>query len=154
MSDNNMNKQQRLTDILFDHWNNVRGERLFPSRGQIDEFFLQKKGVWDDVFIIDVHPLVQSNGYNAVYSGKNLKQEFVKDVSGKWVKNLVMGFLDNASDKYNIVAEQKRPLQEDEVFTSPETGVIIKYRQILLPLGPRDDEPVNVIIGGMRLVHE
>ena len=153
MSEIDINKKKRLSDILFDHWNKVRGERLFPSIDEIDEFYLKEKGVWDDVFIVGVYPLVQSNGYNITYSGANLSQENIKDNSGKWVKNLVTGILDNATDKYNMVAEQKRPFNEDEVYTSPETGVTIKYRQILLPLGPADNEPVANIIGGMRLMH-
>ncbi len=145
---------KRLTDILFKHWNEVRGERIFPSRDKIDEFCLQKNGVWDDIFIIDIFPLVQSNGYRFTYTGKNLGKEFSKNETGKFIKNIVAGFLETSSDKYNIVAEQKRPLQQEEVYTSPETGVTIKYRQILLPLGPDDDEPVDAIIGGMRFIHE
>lgn len=144
---------KRITDILFKHWDHARGKRLFPSRKDIDEFSLQKSGAWDDIFIIEVFPLVQSNGYRFAYAGKNLGQEFTKDGSGKYIKNLVTGFMENSSDKYNIVAEQKRPLQQEEIFTSPETGVTIKYRQILLPLGPADDEPVDAIIGGMRFMH-
>lgn len=144
---------KRLTDVLFKHWNHVRGNRLFPSRKDIDEFFLQKEGVWDDVFIIEVYPLVQSNGYRPLYTGKNVGKNATKDGSGKFIKNMVTGFMELSIDKYNMVAEQKRPLQEEEVYTSPETGVTIKYRQILLPLGPDDDGEIDAIIGGMRYTH-
>jgi len=145
---------KRITDILFRHWNQVRGDRLFPARREIDEFFLQKEGVWDDVFIIEVYPLVQSNGYRFLYTGNNIGKEPVKDESGKYVQNIVTGFMDLSIDKYNMVAEQKRPLQEEEEYTSTETGVTIKYRQILLPLGPDDDSPIDAIIGGMRYIHD
>lgn len=150
----NINKQKRITDILFKHWNEARGDRLFPSKEQIDEFSLQKVGAWDDVFIVEVFPLVQSNGYRFIYTGKNLNHEFTQDKSGKFIKNIVTGFLETATEKYNIVAEQKRPLQQEEVYSSPETGATIKYRQILLPLGPNDESPINAIIGGMRFIRE
>lgn len=145
---------KRITDILFKHWNKARGDRLFPSKSDIDEFALKNDGIFDDVFIIEVFPLVQSNGYRFIYTGENLGSEFTKDASGKFVKNIVTGFLDRSSDKYNIVSEQKRPLQEEEVYTSPDTGATIKYRQILLPLGPNDDGEIDTIIGGMRFVRE
>jgi len=96
---------------------------------------------------------VNSNGYRFSYTGKNLGKELSKDVKDKFVKNLVVGFLENKSDKYNMVAEQKRPVQKEEVFKTSE-GSVIKYRQILLPLGPDDEEAVSSIIGGMRYLKE
>ncbi len=154
MSASETGRYQRLTDILFEYWNEARGERLFPSRDKIDEFDLQQKGVWDDMFIVEVFPLVQSNGYRFVHTGKNLGTEFTKDNSGKYIKNIITGFMDSSTKKYNTVAEQKRPLQEEDEYKSPETGVTIKYRQILLPFGSDDDAPIDVIIGGMRFIKE
>jgi hypothetical protein len=148
----NIYAHKRITDILFTHWNKVRGERMFPAKEDINEFELKQLGVWDDIFIVEIFPLVQSNGYRFLYTGKNLANEFMKDPSGKFVKNVVTGFLDSSTDKYDLVSEQKRPLQEEEDYTSPENGMKIKYRQILLPLGLSDDGEVNAIIGGMRFI--
>ncbi len=152
MSEIKAQGHKRITDVLFEHWNEVRGERMFPSKDKIDEFDLQQKGVWDDVFVIEVFPLVQSNGYRFIYTGKNLGNEFNHEDSGQVIKNLIMDFLQSSNDKYNIVAEHKRPFQEEKTYKIDEAGGIIKYRQILLPLGPGDDEPVDVIIGGMRFI--
>jgi hypothetical protein len=143
---------KRLTDILFKHWNKVRGERMFPAQTDIDEFELKQLGVWDDIFIVEIYPLVQSNGYRFVYTGKNLSKDFIRDPSGKFIKNVVTGFLDSSASMYDMVYEHKRPLQEEEEYTSPETGSTIKYRQILLPLGLSDEGDVNAIIGGMRFI--
>jgi hypothetical protein len=146
-------KSRRITDILLNHWNDARGERMFPSKEQINELELQKDGVWGDIFIIDIFPLIASNGYRFSYMGQNIGHEFSNEVPGKFVKNIVVGFLENTSEKYNMVAEQKRPVQQEEIFKSHD-GMVIKYRQILLPLGPDDDSPVTSIIGGMRYIVE
>lgn len=152
MSNINPHAHKRITDILFKHWNKARGERMFPAREDIDEFAIKQDGIWDDVFIIDVFPMIQSNGYRFSYTGANLNKDYFKDGSGKFVKNIVVGFLESSNSKYDSVFEQKRPLQEEEEYTSSETGITIKYRQILLPLGRSDEGDVTSIIGGMRFI--
>jgi len=51
-----------------------------------------------------------------------------------------------------MVAEYKRPVQNDAIFRAKETEGVVKYRQILLPLGPDDEGEVTAIIGGMRYI--
>ncbi len=146
-----MSTRNRLTDILLDYWEEVRGDRRYPP---FDEFDKKKLGsVWDNVFIISVtyltggtHPVFHNE-----YIGKNLDHEWLKNNSGKYVRELVVGMLDSVYEKYNNIINGCEPLYEENAFQNKE-GKALKYRQVLLPFGDHDAGEVTHIVGGMRFI--
>lgn len=149
--DKGENRRRRLTDVLLERWEEVRGNKRFPSLGDIDESILRREGVWDDSFIIEVFPLVIKSGYRIKYIGKNLGEKFELNNSGKFVKNLVLSFLETSSEKYEKVLHKQKPVIEEAEIKGRDGFDGIKYRQILLPLG--DGEKITHILGGMRFLN-
>jgi len=139
-----MSSKQRIVDVLLDYWNEKRGDRAFPAPNEIKGSELSS--VWDSCFIMEVIPQVRQNGYRLVYTGRRLSGDYEND-QGTFIKNIVIGFLDSAKDKYEIVVDTKEPLIEEDVVIKPDHD--LKFRQILLPLGEGED--VTAIFGGMRL---
>ncbi len=137
--------------MLLEYWEGVKGNEKFPSLGDIDENILRREGVWDDAFIIEVFPLVIKSGYRIKYTGKNLGEKFELNNSGKFVKNLVLSFLETSSEKYEKVLQKQKPVIEEAEIKGRDGFDGIKYRQILLPLG--DGEKINHILGGMRFLN-
>lgn len=142
-------KRQRVTDILNDYWEELRGNKAYPSIDEIDKNKLAE--VWEDTFLIEVFPLVMGSGYRFLHKGKNIGDDYHSE-AGKYIKNLVIGFLDNASDRYEKVIKEQKPLREENIFETDNTK--LKYRQILLPLGNSDKGEITGIIGGMRFLKE
>lgn len=144
--DNDNLKTKRITDTLINEWKIARNGKKFPSIDDINKKNLQK--VFDDCFILKVIPLVLEVGFSFEYIGKNLSEEFHKDAAGKYIKNLVIGFMETTTDKYKKVVASEEILMEEGVYQ--KDNHILKYRQILLPISNNKDDKIDHILGGMR----
>ncbi|MDB2414715.1 hypothetical protein N9W34_02980 [Rickettsiales bacterium] len=146
-------KHNRITEILYDAWDKARGTRVFPEPDDIDKSIISE--VWDDSFIIKIIPLISEYGFSFEYRGKNLSPEHIHSETGLYIKNLITGFLETETERYTKVVKSKKPLIEENIYKAANGGVI-KYRQILLPLGNtnKDEACVEKIIGGMRFLIE
>lgn len=141
----------RITDILEDYWNEKRGKNPFPSIEQInmDELDI---AVQDRSFLIHIEPIITKYVCNFQFLGKKISEGYEKDKSGKYIKHIVIGFLETPNDFYDKVIQTKKPLKTEEVYEG-KGGAVLKYRQILLPLGDEKGKPINGILGGMRFIH-
>jgi hypothetical protein len=142
-------KKRRITDVLYNHWDSARAGKLFPAYEDIKPE--QLKHVWEDAFVLKVMPLITGYGFSVVHQGKNFGDDFIRHSTGFYIKNMITGFFETASDLYKKVVESQEPYRSEEIYTA-ESGEQLKYRQIILPLGDAESGKVTHIIGGMRFL--
>lgn len=141
-------QHNRLNEKLREYWESVRQGRIFPQESDID--IAAVADIWDSCFL--VKPVVQKDGQRVFrydYLGKDLIDAFGGDVSNQEISDklinpgspqLLAGFVS--------VLDNRKPAEEQSEFTNT-SGMIIKYRSCMFPLGT-PDEGVNYILGGMK----
>jgi hypothetical protein len=140
---------RRITDVLYAHWNEVRGTRAFPRYEEINQQAL--RNVWDDTFILEVLKLIQGHGFRFIHQGSHFSDEYIKDSTGLYIKNVILSFFETASDYYQKVLDTHAPLRREDVYKSTD-GHVLKYREILLPLGDANSGEITHLLGGMRFI--
>ena len=93
--------------------------------------------------------VTQKMGYEVmdhryIFVGERVASMYGDDLTG----DSVMSLADSLSSKYFEVSKNGEPIIDENHFTNLHNAEV-RYRQILLPLGP-DDETVSHILGGMR----
>ncbi len=85
--------------------------------------------------------------YAYKYIGKRITQAYGSDLTGSKIGSLVAPEAGHIAEQYEHVLAWKRPVNDEgEIHISKNH--IIKYRQILLPLGDNGIS-INAILGGM-----
>lgn len=143
--DRNSVKDKRLTQALKDYWDFERSEMPFPSLKQIDQKNI--KEIWENCFIVEASNKHRRENYKYLYLGKNIIQAYGEDLTGLQVDKMASPDAGNLERAYERVLATKLPVQDEgEIHNACKQ--LIKYRQILLPLG---DDGVNItaILGGM-----
>lgn len=135
--------QRRITEQMLYYWNRLRGERRWPAVGDIKAVVMPD--VWEDVFIIKVNKAPESEKLSCTYAyqGKNVQS---------MLGNAMLSLKEGMDRKFENVFYSQDHLQDEQEFTN-RNGIRIKYRQIILPLGP-DNEHIDHLLGGMRHVAE
>ena len=139
---------RRVTEQLLEYWTSIKGDKKYPSLGDVDEKKLAK--IWNDSFVVEVFPLVFGYGHRFLHKGKNLSEEFTYDISGHFIKNTIIDFLENSNDQYVKIIESGEIIHTEKVFDIK--GHAVKFRQILLPLGDEESGVVDAVLGAMRFV--
>ena len=137
-----LTRERRLTEQLILYWNEKRGERKYPSMKDIQESEIGH--IWQDCFFVAVREVAESPEHQYIYIGENIKQMF----GGQLASTSVLPLADTLASQYYMVMQAKKPLIQETQFTNLDDE-IIRYRQILLPLGP-NDEVVDHVLGGLR----
>jgi hypothetical protein len=138
-------RRSRITDIILDHWNKIKGDRKFPHEDSLDMDYLEC--IWDNCFFIQVRDISLKHDYNYTYFGKNITRAYGQDLNGVSVTNFVSPHADHLSNMYDLVINTRSIVIEESEFKNIN-GDTVKYRQCLVPLGPTDDK-VHSILGGM-----
>lgn len=145
----NVGYNRRITETLLRYWLQLRRGRYFPSEQDVNPEDIGS--LWDNCFLVHISskPTENQDYYKYTYLGGNLIHVYDGDITEEGVcKSLVSPFTKKVSEKFDEVFETKRPVYDESEFTN-SNNIIIKYRQILLPLGDNDDN-VNYILGGMK----
>jgi len=141
-------KSLRLTDYLEEFWNMHRGDRRFPSLDSIVDEYIDEK-TQDDVFIIDVIHQSHNHHFATRYMGENV-QKLHEDVTDREnAEKAINNFIEAYKQHFERVITSRRPIVQN-IEIHQGINKVLKYRQILLPLGDSDNEPINAILGGMR----
>ena len=141
----NLESERRITTIMKKYWNFLRKERSFPAEREINPKDISQ--IWDNCFIVQADNFCRKEDYKYKYLGQNIVRACGSDLTGLNVSNIATTEASRLADKYEQVLASKMPvIDEGEIKISGKE--IIKYRQILLPVG---DGGVNItaIFGGM-----
>lgn len=134
--------EARITAIIIDHWEQVRGDRRFPSQQDLDPNYLEP--YLDSCFLIKVEELMHTGKHNYVYIGKNILEAYGS--SATHAQNEGVDPLSH-KDKFEEVLKRRLPVLDEGEFMNQD-GRIVRYRQCLVPLG--NNGVVESIFGGMR----
>lgn len=139
---------KRLTDYLRHYWDEKRGKKDFPALEDMDIQDLSSD-FRRDCFLLEIIPTVTRFSVRTLFAGENLREEYVKDDSGVHIRHLVLRFLETPGQHYETVCKTRKPLEQNIELPGRE-GTLIRYRQILMPVGDPETKAVTGILGGMR----
>ena len=134
--------EQRITDALQKHWEEVKGDRKFPEESDISPDAIED--IWSNCF------LAKSEGGKFVYSylGKSIVEAYGDNLEGEEiVEHELYPESPEVNSKFEEVAKTGEPIKFEGAFIN-RNNMDIKFRKVLLPLGK--DGKVEYIIGGMR----
>jgi hypothetical protein len=126
-------KERRIVNVVAEHWGDIKGDKLWPSRDEIDTAEIIES--WQYCFIIEV----KEQGYTYENAGEKAT-EFYGFEKGMCIDDkhsidapfLRLYKIDAVIEKFDAVVENGSPIAEQEESES------VKMRQILLPLGKKD----------------
>jgi hypothetical protein len=136
---------KRITIILKKYWDYLREGTAFPSEREIQPDAIAQ--IWDNCFVVVANNSSRPEDYVYKYIGKKIIAAYGEDLTGLTVDNMVSPQAGHLAQEYDKVLAIKRPVLDDGEFKSPNKK-LIKYRQILLPLG-ENGITITSIIGGM-----
>ena len=137
------NDHNRIHEKLTDYWQELRGDRPFPTESDINPDSLAD--IWDACFLIQV----QGHSFHYAYLGTSLIEAYGNDLTNRDVCDRLIEPASPAMvHKCAEVVKTKNKAVDESEFTNT-LGMRIKYRSCLLPLGD-DAGEINYILGGMR----
>lgn len=137
-------KDKRITSIILSHWEELRGNRLFPSEDQLNADILES--VLDNCYVVDAKEIENSEKYKYKYIGQNIIDAYASDLTSNPNSDDPLSH----RNKILTVIETKRPIIEEGKFVNKK-GQLVKYRQCLIPLG-KQDNMVESVLGGLRFL--
>lgn len=142
------NLEHRSHYRLQKHWEELKGDRAFPTENEIDPDALSD--IWDSCFLISMDDVTRRLGYRYSYLGEDLIVAFGDDVKNP---NVAMQMLATSGStmvkKFGEVLATKAPVVDEAEFINLK-NYKIHYRTSLLPLGYSDKGEITHIIGCMR----
>lgn len=140
-------KVRRITDVLLNYWDELRGERPMPCIDDIDIEAISD--VWSNCFIVQLHHIKNKENYSFTYFGESLQRAFAHDLTDTPVKYLVSPHAERLATQYEKVLTSQQPLVDDNSYENRD-HITVLYRQILLPMACDKSGEVGFILGGMR----
>lgn len=140
-------EDRRITNKLLHYWENLKDDRAFPSIRKINPKSKEIADIWNSCFIVEASNKSRKEDYSYKYIGMNIIKAYGKDLTGFKVEDVATMEPGHLADVYEKVLATKRPYYDEGEIQAPGNR-IIKYRQILLPLG-NDGVNIDSILGGM-----
>jgi len=137
----------RIGEVLYHYWDNLRGDRAFPAESEIDPDEISD--IWNSCFLVNISPAeVNNHGYRYTYLGTALIDAFGSDITGQEVSARL---IDSASKtmvrQFDQAVKTAKPVYDEAEFTNSKK-LLIKYRSCILPLGGKLNP--DYLIGGMK----
>ena len=136
--------ENRITNILLRHWNDVRSNKLLPSEKDLDANILEE--ILDNCFLINITEFARLGTYKYIYIGNNILHAYASNTTVPHDYHDVNPLFNK--NKFEEAISSKKPVIDEGDFTNKD-GHLVKYRQCFLPLG-KDGKTTESIFGGMR----
>ncbi len=138
-------EDKRITNVILNHWNEVKGGRRFPAEADLDPAVLE--GVLDNCYLVKAEG-VNEGKYNYKFLGKNIMNAYGSDLTK--CLNYEKGNPLSYRNKIQQILQTGLPIIDEGQFLNTN-GDTIKYRQCLVPLSS-DGINIDSILGGMRFI--
>ena len=134
---------KRINHIILSHWEDIRGERRFPSEVDLNPEVLES--VLDNSFLVQTEG-VEDGKFNYKFLGKNIMNAYGSDLTKcfDYSKGNPLAY----SNKIEHIMITGEPISDEGEFINAQ-GDRLKYRQCLVPLSS-DGVHVDSVLGGMR----
>jgi len=141
----NFGAEMRITTRLKKYWDFLRGDKFFPSEKDIKPQEIES--IWNNCFVVKADNSCRKEDYRYKHPGKDIIKAYGSDLTGLTVDSIASVEASHLADKYELVLARKTFVMHEDEFNTPNNE-ILKYRQILLPLG-EDGVNITAILGGM-----
>ena len=142
-----MTDQNRINEKLRAYWDKLRDEKAFPSERNFNPSDIED--IWDSCFLVHVADAKIHGGYRYAYLGQHLIEAFGDNYTDREVSaKLIDPNTSPIAKHFEQVTKTQAPIVVDDEFTD-KSGMVIKYRSCMLPLGEAP-APANYIIGGIK----
>jgi hypothetical protein len=139
--------ESRHHERLLRYWEQLRGQRPFPSEHEISPEALGP--VWRSCFLISLDDVTRRMGYRYTYLGQELVEAYGTDMQNPDVAGkLLFEPGSPMSRRFDQVVREQKPVSDDGHFVNLNK-LHIRYRACMLPLG-NDKRGVTHILGCMR----
>lgn len=138
---------RRLHERLVEYWEAARKGHAVPDEGDIDPEELHD--IWDSCFLVKIDEAAKKGIYRYNYLGLSLIAAYGDDLTGRDIcETLVQPASPLLVKKIGEVVKTAAPTQAEGEFTN-RSGMVIRYRAMLVPLGKSKNE-ITYVLGGMR----
>lgn len=135
--------ERRLTSQLLRYWTDACQGRLMPDEADLDPEALHE--LWPKCFLIQTFDIDRSH-YVFTYLGQEIIDAYQDGMMEEGQSVVISPNAHKLALSYKQVVHTAAPVVSEGEFQSL-AGRIVRYRQILLPLG--QGEKVLAIFGGM-----
>lgn len=133
-------RERRISLILLQYWNELRGDRVLPTKDEIDPGRLAE--VWEHCFVVSCN----SDAFAYTYLGSGIMQPYRDGVLDPETHVVVSEDPSRMAPSFMHVMETADPLLDEGECISLSDD-IVRFRQCMMPLGTPKGE-VEAIIGG------
>ncbi len=134
-------RERRLVGHALSCWENSRGGRRFPTRGDLEAMIGEE--LTENIFLIAIGEDEAAD--EIIQSGSVLIEALRLNPVGKKVVNVLPSATEKGLSFCRAAAELKKPIADVGHFTNA-AGEDVYYRSVLLPLSD-DQENVNYLMG-------
>lgn len=140
-------KEFRFHERLQEYWDDLRGNRKFPTESEINPDDLPD--IWSSCFLVSIDDVTRRLGYRYSYLGDSLIEAYGDDLTNPDIAlKLVSAANAPMIEKFNEVLKTQKPIIDIAEFVNLKF-LNIRYRTCLLPLGVNERD-ITHIIGCMR----
>ena len=136
--------ERRISVILVQYWNQLRGDDEFPREDQIEPDRLI--GVWERCFMVQLRDIEKEKDYNYSYFGSDLNDAYADGRLDPDNKHIAAPDASRLAERYAEVIEERGPIMDEDEYQD-QSGRMVRYRQIFMPLSDAQGK-IKAILGG------
>ena len=134
---------------LYDYWEGKRGDRLMPTRSDIDP--VEIPGLLPNLILIDVERGERTRYRFRLY-GTEVCAIRGADLTGRYIEEPgITQLRDAAIASYDRIVADRKPVYQCHRF-QPDDYIIGYYHRLVLPLGEQDE--VRMLLIGFYRVYD
>lgn len=137
-------RERRISLILLQYWNQLRGNRPFPNEDEIEPE--QLASIWEHCFVLQLRDLFSMDDYNYTYLGPEIVRPYREGILDPSTTIMVSPKANQIAASFKQVAETLDPLLDEGECLSLK-GDIVRFRQCMMPIGAANGR-VHAVLGG------
>ena len=143
----NKEQKRRVSEILREYWDGLCQGASIPREGDVDLGCIDE--VIDHVFMVEVLENAGNERFKHCFLGPAITLAYGVDETAEEVYDQLVGtYREQLQMKLECVIESSKASDEESEFVNSR-GLLIRYRQCLLPLRGNTTDDVEYILGSL-----